>query len=277
VTKEKLRVVLLYSTGHLGSAIVLNLLRKKELEVVGIVRASPRYSHKNPKNFLVRIGAHFGLMLLWERLVRFLFYGVAILRSLGGYKTYLPGWWIAWKYRIPTYYCRNVNEEACERFIRNLEPDLIVSAYFSQIVKPNILALAKLGALNIHPGWLPAYRGAMSYFWVLRNNEQWGGVSVHWMDEGIDTGQVVAQKRFPLDNSVTQHQVLVKTAVIGSRLAQQVIRKLLRGEKLEPVAAEPGDGQYYAFPDAQAFAEYFRSRRFFRIRNLLRMVIRGRT
>ena len=80
--------------------------------------------------------------------------------------------------------------------MRQCQPDVLVSAYFSQILKSEIIQLPRFGVLNIHPGWLPAYRGAMAYFWVLHNGSDPGGVSVHWIDEGIDTGEILERRFF---------------------------------------------------------------------------------
>jgi folate-dependent phosphoribosylglycinamide formyltransferase PurN len=125
------RIVVLYSAGHLGSALIMNrLVDMGEIEVVGyglsmVLPASP------------------------ERL--------------------LPAWKIARERNIPVFETRDINAADSLEFVRQCQPDLLVSAYFSQILKSVILQIARLGVLNVHPGWLPSYRGAMAYFWVLHN------------------------------------------------------------------------------------------------------------
>jgi methionyl-tRNA formyltransferase len=94
-------------------------------------------------------------------------------------------WKIARERNISVFQTGDINAAATIEFVRQCQPDLLVSAYFSQILKSEIIQLPGLGVLNIHPGWLPAYRGAMAYFWVLHNGSDRGGVSVHWIDEKI--------------------------------------------------------------------------------------------
>ena len=87
----------------------------------------------------------------------------------------------------------DINHPTVINLIQDLKPDIIVSAYFNQIIKEPVIDLPKFGILNIHPGWLPAYRGAMAYFWVLKNGSEKAGVSIHWIDKGIDTGELVSR------------------------------------------------------------------------------------
>ena len=103
----------------------------------------------------------------------------------------LPAWQISRKYNIPIHRISDINNPSVTELLHKLEPDIIVSAYFNQIIKEPVIELPKVGILNIHPGWLPAYRGAMAYFWVLKNGSEKAGVSIHWIDKGIDTGKLV--------------------------------------------------------------------------------------
>ena len=90
----------------------------------------------------------------------------------------------------------------------------------------------KIGVINIHPGWLPSYRGSLSYFWALKNGEDKAGVSIHWMDEGLDTGAIIDRKKFRIDKNATQQQVLVETALIAGRMLQRSARKFCGASQL---------------------------------------------
>lgn len=264
--QSPLRVVLLYSAGHLGSAIVLNTLyHMPQVVIVGVVRAEPAGELRKRMGKLSRIGWRFAWLMAWQRFMQFVaFYAVApLLRA----EHLMAAWQFADKKGIPSYQTDNVNGEAALRFIGSLQPDLIVSAYFSQILKAGVLGLPKVGCLNIHPGFLPDYKGAMNYFWVIRNGHDRAGVSVHWMDEGIDTGAVLARKSFRLKPRATQQQVLAATAVAGVRLLQRVIRQLAAGQQPVALAVDAHEGAYYPVPGAADFREYFKRRRFFRIRD----------
>jgi folate-dependent phosphoribosylglycinamide formyltransferase PurN len=274
---KKLRIVLLYSTGHLGSAIVLNMLEQvKDIEIAGIVRATP-IKNKAVKEQLKKLGWRFSWLLLWQQFIQAVAYGLALLlRPWLWKKSFLPGWYLAKKHGIPVFHCKgSVNGPGSESFIRACAPDVIISAFFNRILKKNIIVLPKTGILNVHPGWLPHYKGAMSYFWTLKNNEPYGGVTLHWINEGIDTGDIIAQRRFRLHRHSTQHQALLKAAVIGATLIRKSLEKISAGQSLPAIAQAEGAGAYYAMPTAEAFDDYFLHRRFFRIRDVFSHVLRG--
>ncbi len=228
--QRPLNIVVLYSSGHLGSAIVMNkLINAREINVVGVVKAeaiklSISERSKIQKHF-TNIGWKFAWLLLWQRIIQGLAYGITLALPFLR-KRLKPAWKIAIDHDIPVFHCRNINDPDCESFLKEIHPDLLVSAYFSQILKANIIKIPRRGVLNIHPGWLPSYKGAMAYFWVLKNGSDQGGVSVHWIDEGIDTGELLARKSFLIQAKATQDTVLRYSAVIGSRLLIRVIRTL---------------------------------------------------
>jgi methionyl-tRNA formyltransferase len=270
---QKLRTVLLYSAGHLGSATVFNrLVDSEEFDIVAVVKArAVPFSRKGARKLrrhLRKIGWRFGWLLFWQSVVQGLAFYLLRLIPVAG-KRLAPGWALAYRRGIPIHRCRSINDEETLRFIASLEPDVLVSAYFTQILRKPAIEVPRLGVLNVHPGWLPAYRGAMVYFWVLKNGEDRGGVTVHWIDEGIDTGAILARRAFRIRRGWTQHKVLVMTAVIGSHLLRRVGRVLAAGQEPEPLAVPREEREaYYAMPQGEDFDAYFRRRRFFRIRDM---------
>jgi methionyl-tRNA formyltransferase len=271
-------VVLLYSSGHLGSNMIMNkLLNMPEINIIGVVKTQPLEltfrGRSRIQKHLKKVGWRFAWLLFWQRCIQGLgFLLTLVLPFLR--KRLQPAWKIAADHNIPVFYCRNVNDEACRNFIAQLNPDLLISAYFSQILKKDIISLPQKGVLNIHPGWLPAYKGAMAYFWVLKNGSDRGGVTVHWIDEGIDTGKVLARKSFLLKPNSTQETVLMYTAVIGAGLTQRIVRRLIEGK--DPVINtihNDEENSYYAMPGEEDFDTYFQQRRFFRIRDILGLLI----
>jgi len=270
-------VVILYSAGHLGSAMIMNkLLQMPEINIVGVVKAQPlKLSFKGwsrIKQHLRKVGWRFAWLLFWQRCIQGLGYLITLIFPFLRQRL-KPAWKIASEHNIPIFHCQNINDESCQNFIKQLNPDLIISAYFSQILKKEIISLPKKGILNIHPGWLPSYKGAMTYFWVLKNGSDRGGVTVHWIDEGIDTGEVLARRSFPLKANTTQEKVLMLTAVIGASLIRSVIRKLVSDKDVTPLIIEKEQDMYYPMPGEKDFENYFEQRRFFRIRDVLGLLV----
>jgi methionyl-tRNA formyltransferase len=91
-----------------------------------------------------------------------------------------------------------------------LKPDLNISVSYDQIFRQPLLISAPLGCINCHAGKLPYYRGRNVINWAIINNEPEIGLTVHYIDEGIDTGDIVVQRMLPIDWGDTYGSVLDK-------------------------------------------------------------------
>jgi methionyl-tRNA formyltransferase len=105
---------------------------------------------------------------------------------------------LARKNGIETHTLRNVNSEQSLELLQALKADLFVSMSFNQIFKSEIIQLPSLGIINCHAGKLPYYRGRNTLNWALINDEREFGITVHQVDTGIDTGNILVQKTYPI-------------------------------------------------------------------------------
>ena len=133
------------------------------------------------------------------------------------------------RYGIKVLETNDINSEdfLCE--LEKAAPDVIVSVAASQVFKKRILSLPPLGCVNVHSALLPRYRGMLPSFWVLYNNEKETGVTVHYMDEKLDSGDIILQERVPVDESDTQHTIILKTKRTGVRLLLRALDLLEKG------------------------------------------------
>lgn len=100
--------------------------------------------------------------------------------------------------------------------LRALEPDLMVVWSYPMILPREVIAVPRRGTINVHGGLLPEYRGGHVMQWAIINGEAETGVALHYMDEGIDTGPIIAQGRFPIqqdDDAATVRQKLKTTGI----------------------------------------------------------------
>ena len=109
---------------------------------------------------------------------------------------------------IPFLPTENVNSAEFIALIDGYKPDLLVSMSFNQILKTDIIAYAPKGFINCHAGALPFYRGRNPLNWVLINGENTFGITVHYVDEGIDTGDIIEQKYYPISTHDTYSSLL---------------------------------------------------------------------
>jgi methionyl-tRNA formyltransferase len=109
---------------------------------------------------------------------------------------------------------------------RELAPDLMMAVGYLFLLKPEILQVPKILAVNFHASLLPAYRGKHPVFWALRYGERWSGLTVHVMDPNFDTGDILYQVRLRTrkDDTVTSlyNRIMKKSVTLVPRLINDV-------------------------------------------------------
>jgi methionyl-tRNA formyltransferase len=113
--------------------------------------------------------------------------------------------------------------------LRNVRPDLIIVCSYSMMLPPPVLAVPAKGAVNVHGGLLPHYRGGHVTQWAIINAEREFGVTLHYIDEGVDTGPVIAERRFALDEADDAYSVGAKLCEAGSQLLTTWWQQLIDG------------------------------------------------
>jgi len=117
------------------------------------------------------------------------------------------------KYSIDYLKDENINSKIFIDKISKYECDLFVSMSFNQIFKKEIINLTKYKIINCHAGKLPFYRGRNILNWVLINNEDEFGITVHYVDEGVDTGDIILQESYPITKR-DDYATLLETAYV---------------------------------------------------------------
>jgi methionyl-tRNA formyltransferase len=105
--------------------------------------------------------------------------------------------------------------------IRQLKPDLLFVWSYSMLLPPELIALAPLGAVNLHGGLLPGYRGGHVMNWAIVNGERETGATLAYLDEGIDTGPAIAEQRFPIEAQDDAASVQGKLKAAGQMLIEK--------------------------------------------------------
>tara|TARA_B100000686_G_scaffold234524_1_gene242268 strand:- start:4575 stop:5468 length:894 start_codon:yes stop_codon:yes gene_type:complete len=119
-----------------------------------------------------------------------------------------------------------VNSDEFLNKIKNYDCNLYVSMSFNQIFRRRIIEIPDLGFINCHAGKLPFYRGRNVLNWALINDEKEFGITVHFIDETIDTGDIIEQKMFPITDE-DNYQSLLNTAYKGcAELLYESIKKI---------------------------------------------------
>jgi len=137
---------------------------------------------------------------------------------------------------------KNVNSDDFIFSIKRYKCDLLVSMSFNQIFKSKILNLTKYKIINCHAGKLPFYRGRNVLNWALINDEKEFGITVHYIDEGIDTGDIILQKNFQITDNDNYNTLLEKAYLECPNILYDTILLFKKGnvkaykqDKIHPV------------------------------------------
>ena len=130
---------------------------------------------------------------------------------------------------LPLYQPRDVDSPAFVERLRRLEPDLLVSMYFGKLLRAPLLAVPRHGCVNIHNSLLPKYRGQAPSIWAIVNGDLETGQTVHYLDEGMDSGDIIAQKSLPISEHDTGYTLGQKLEDVGVHLFQEVFPAVLSG------------------------------------------------
>lgn len=135
----------------------------------------------------------------------------------------------AGKYGIPGFEVQSPNDKEFLAHLASLGPDIIINQSQS-ILKKELLAIPSIGVLNRHNALLPRNRGRLTPFWVLFKGETETGVSIHYVEEGIDAGDIVVQERFEVTPSDNFNSIVKRNYQIAPKAMLKAIDKLERGE-----------------------------------------------
>jgi methionyl-tRNA formyltransferase len=209
-------------------------------EIVGCVvsAASPYGKKESFYQKAKKTASIFGLKFFFYYALKFLW---RKLTKRGCIRTTLH------QFRIPVINLdKSINHPESISKISDYKPDLLISILGNEIFKKQIIKLAPKGCLNLHTALLPQYRGLMPAFWVLRYAEKETGVSVFYVDEGIDSGPIIIQKRV-LINDQTLEELIRYTKKLGMEAIAEAV-DLIKHSQVNLIANEASNMSYYSFP-----------------------------
>lgn len=157
---------------------------------------------------------------------------------------------------MPVYKLKRLNDPESLNFVKSLKPEIIISVASPQIFHKAMISLPRY-AINVHASLLPEYRGMMPSFWVLTNEEAKTGVTVHHINEDIDSGNIILQRNIEISPEETLHSLQSKVANVGAIALLEALQRIERGDGIGTAPRE--GGSYYTFPTREA-AKRFRAR-----------------
>lgn len=260
-----MKVVLLTSDYHVTANIGLKSflefsgLKKHDIEVVGIVMAGQfslgRKHLKRTAYFFKKANFVFLakniIVSIWRKIE------ISIARYLipNNKREYYGIDELAKIHKIPFLAVESVNSVKAGQFIKEKNPDLLVSCFLLEILKKEILSIPKKGSINVHPALVQKHRGSFSAFWAIAKNWKKTGATVHYMNEAVDEGDVILQKHFFVYPSDTVFSVNKKAAQLGGKLLAKALisikKNQVRGFQIKRVA------NLFSFPSPSELKKFY--------------------
>ena len=235
---------------------ISHILKGSKHEIVGVVCARNPISPGKFKIALKFFGA-FGFVPILShilRLIKVKFLDIFPWLNFTG-KFYSVKR-VCQKYNTPYFYCENLNSEKFIQYCRELNIALIASVSPSQIFKEDLINLPKHGCINIHTAKLPKYKGLYPTYWAMAHGEKTLGISIHYIEKGIDTGKIILNDEVEIPPAATMDYMLTVTKLKGADLLLKAIDIISSGEVCAEYAH--GEGSYFSFPTRQSYNDFKR-------------------
>lgn len=156
---------------------------------------------------------------------------------------------VARRYSLPIYRPAKINApDFVETLREDIRPDLLISVAASQILKRDILQVPPLGCINLHSAPLPRYQGMMPNFWTLVHNEPEAAVTVHYMVEKLDAGDIILQRPVPIYPTDSLDDLMVRSKKIGVQALLAAAEQIEHGTA-QPRSMDPSQATYFSFPE----------------------------
>ncbi len=130
---------------------------------------------------------------------------------------------------IPVYFPENINNDRWVGLLRELQPDVLLSCYFRQMIKQEVLDIPRIAAVNLHGSLLPKYRGRCPVNWQLVHGEKRSGVTLHHMVVQADAGDIVGQKVVEVSDTDTAVDLFARLEDAAAEVLAEYIPRLLDG------------------------------------------------
>lgn len=129
---------------------------------------------------------------------------------------------------LPVFQPKTLRDGAAEQ-IRALSPELIVVVAYGRILPPEVLAIPPHGCINLHVSLLPKYRGAAPVQWAVLNGDKETGVSIMYLDEGLDTGDILRVSPLAIGENETSGELFARVTELGAKTLLETVDEIAAG------------------------------------------------
>lgn len=169
---------------------------------------------------------------------------------------------VTYEYKIVSDFCKKskikyikfskFNDDLINQ-ITKINPDLVITCYFRKIIPKKLIDLTK-NIINLHPSYLPYYRGPVPTAWAILNNDKYSGFTIHEIDNGIDTGKIIKRKKIPISKNDTGYTLYKKCMNLGYKMFKENF-DIIISKKYKPIIQKEF-GSYFGKLEVEQFINW---------------------
>lgn len=237
------------------------LIKERHSDIIGITILSPFVRKTisegisdSPIRLLIKRTKYYGFFGALRQINLFALYKILDrLSSFVKIKRFYSVRSLARRYSLQNIPCScKTNNINCKDFIEQIRkhgPDIIF-CLVAQIANRDFLNVAKIGCLNIHCSLLPKNQGREPLFWAMLKQEKYAGVTVHFMNERIDSGEIIGQESIRIEEKDSLHSLYLKATQKGSRLLLNCLSDIEKGS-VEIIPQDRSLASYNKWPSTE--------------------------
>ncbi len=259
-----MRIVFLTNTYSPTAVAYIKKLANANRKISAVYLINQKSKYKKDVLNILKILKKYGLAIIIKRIFNSIYLSLRLFFLKKGWKAsgdkgYFSVEELLLDYPLSFCLADDVNGVEVRNKLKEIGPDIIFVCTLNQILKKEIIAIPKYGCINIHAGLLPKYRGPASNFWVLYNKEEETGVTFHYIDQGIDTGDILAQRRLKISPEDTEESLDKRLSQAGSEIILDVL-EAIENNTMQPRPQKKTEGCYFSQPSKDQRQELIRKR-----------------
>ncbi len=157
---------------------------------------------------------------------------------------------VALEHNIPVFQPEKVKDAESVEYLKNIDADLFIVIAYGQILSEELLYMKKYGSINVHGSILPEYRGPAPIHWSVIDGHKETGVTIMYMDKGLDTGDIIKIAKMPIGDDDTTGEVYNEMCVLGAKTLVEVLDDIENG-KIERTKQDDSKATYAKLIDKE--------------------------
>jgi methionyl-tRNA formyltransferase len=227
------------------------IIEKKSSEIVCVVIVGKRGIGSHPKTFLEKLKNLYSLWLLFEPLHFVKLFILKLIRTIFSTKSIQS---LARKKQIPVLFTDDINSDEFHFQLKRFNPDVLINQS-ELIIRDKLLSVPKIGIINRHASLLPRFRGRVGSFWAHASKRPEYGVTIHFVDQKIDSGPIIVQEQYNLDSTLSYPEILQTLFKLSVPLTLTALQKL-QDPKFSPLPNNFQKALVYGFPTLRQVKDY---------------------